>query len=55
VTAIRIREAKKLLRASSESIQQLSYELGFSSPSYFIDKFKKATGMTPVEYRGSKE
>jgi len=54
VTAIRIREAKKLLRASSESIQQLSYELGFSSPGYFIDKFKAATGMTPNEYRRTK-
>lgn len=53
VTSVRIREAKKLLRASNESIQQLSYELGFSSPGYFIDKFKAATGMTPNEYRRS--
>lgn len=54
INSTRIEEAKKLLHATGESIQQIALTTGFSSSSYFIDKFKEATGMTPNEYRRSK-
>ena len=49
--ARRISESKHLLENSSDSVSQLSLRLGFSSPSYFSQRFKKAVGITPLEYR----
>lgn len=50
----RVRHAKALLSAGSMSIQDISEMLQFSSISYFGRVFKKATGMTPKEYREGK-
>lgn len=47
----RIQEGKSLLESTSYSIAQISAMLGFSSQSYFSQAFKKATGMTPIQYR----
>ncbi|MBD5393501.1 MAG: AraC family transcriptional regulator [Lachnospiraceae bacterium] len=47
----RIQEGKSLLESTSHSIAQISSTLGFSSQSYFSQAFKKATGMTPIQYR----
>ncbi|NUU69125.1 helix-turn-helix transcriptional regulator [Enterobacteriaceae bacterium BIT-l23] len=33
------------------TIQQIAWELGYSSPSVFINMFKKLTGITPERYR----
>ncbi|MDC7429294.1 helix-turn-helix transcriptional regulator [Acinetobacter baumannii] len=33
------------------TVQQISWELGYSSPSVFINMFKRLTGMTPERYR----
>lgn len=49
--ARRIVESKHLLENSDDSVSQLSQRLGFSSPSYFSQRFKKAVGITPLEYR----
>lgn len=46
-----ILEAKKLLRNSYESIQAISYDLNFSTPSHFGKFFKDRTGMTPKQFR----
>lgn len=48
-----ILEAKVMLRSSNLNIQQISDELNFPSQSFFGRFFKKATGMTPKEYRAS--
>lgn len=48
-----ILEAKVMLRSSNLNIQQISDELNFPSQSFFGRYFKKATGMTPKEYRAS--
>ena len=49
--ARRIAESKHLLENSNDSVSQVGLRLGFSSPSYFSQRFKKAVGITPLEYR----
>lgn len=48
-----ILEAKVMLRSSNLNIQQIAEELNFPSQSVFGKYFKKATGITPKEYRNS--
>ena len=46
-------EAKRRLSdpANTDNILQVMYEAGFNSKSVFNTAFKKATGMTPTQYR----
>lgn len=48
-------EAKALLISSCMTIQEICYELNFSSPSSFTRFFKRITGMSPREFRTHKE
>ena len=47
----RIAESKQLLSDTDHSLSQISYMLGFSSPSYFSQSFRKLEGISPMEYR----
>ena len=47
-------ESKKLLRSTDNSIQTISYDLNFATPSHFVKFFKARTGMTPKEFRDNK-
>ena len=47
----RIDEGKKLLQTTDYSLALIGRTLGFSSPSYFSQVFKKHAGCTPLEYR----
>lgn len=47
----RIEQSMDLLKNTDLSITDISYETGFSSPSYFGECFRAATGSTPLEYR----
>lgn len=49
--ARRIVESKRLLEGCNYSVNEISQCLGFSSPNYFTQRFKKAVGLTPLEYR----
>ena len=51
--ARRIREGKRLLVETDLSLSQISGILGFSSASYFSQSFRKAEGISPLEYRKS--
>ena len=44
-------EAKRLLFHTSNSLKEISFDLGFSDASYFNRFFKRETGVTPAEYR----
>lgn len=47
----RIEEGKKLLQTTDYSLSQIGHTIGFSSPSYFSQAFRKHAGCTPLEYR----
>ncbi len=49
--ARRIDESKTLLEIADYSISQISGIVGFSSPSYFSQVFKKLVGVSPADYR----
>nr|WP_314492045.1 AraC family transcriptional regulator [uncultured Chryseobacterium sp.] len=49
-----LQEAKNLLRYSSFSVSQISFELNFKEPSYFVRIFQKYVGMTPRQFRDQK-
>jgi AraC family transcriptional regulator len=52
VASSRIERAKRLL-AGDQNIKAIAYCLGFNSPSGFCFAFRRATGMTPGEFRAS--
>lgn len=47
----RLQESKYLLARTNHSLSQISHMLGFSSPSYFSQSFRRAEKMSPLEYR----
>ena len=55
IKEIRIQEAKKLLQNDELNISQIAYSLGFSDPLYFSKFFKKSVGLSPQQFRKSKD
>jgi AraC family transcriptional regulator of arabinose operon len=47
----RMRRAKQLLEVTPLSVKQIAAEVGFDNPFYFTLRFKKATSVSPTEYR----
>lgn len=48
----KLKAAIKILREDNNiSINELAFQLGFSSTSYFIKLFKELVGMTPTQYK----
>lgn len=50
----RIKEAERLLSGTDMSIRDIAIACGFQSISYFSKQFRRATGMTPREFRKGK-
>ncbi|MBQ8208448.1 MAG: helix-turn-helix transcriptional regulator [Clostridia bacterium] len=48
---VRITHAKKALRFTDETIEQIGYKCGLGAPYYFCRMFKKVEGMPPSEFR----
>lgn len=55
IRTVRLENAKKELLHTSKSITEITYDLGFSSPSYFYICFVKKFGMSPTEFRAQHE
>jgi len=51
VTALRMKEAEKLLSLTHLRIYEIAERLGFSDISHFSNMFKKYSGQTPSEFR----
>ena len=50
IRRIRFNKACALLKEGRLSISEISYKVGFNSPSYFATSFKKRFGCMPTEY-----
>lgn len=56
VNHFRIKEAENLLKTTTKqemNIIEIAYEVGFNNKNSFNNAFKKVTGVTATEYRGS--
>lgn len=51
VNDIRISQAKSLLELTNDGIMDISLQIGFNNVTYFNYLFKKATGISPKQYR----
>lgn len=51
VNEVRVGRAKELLAAADEPVHVVAEMVGYSSPSYFCNVFKKLTGVTPGSWR----
>ena len=51
VIKIRINHAKNYLISTNMTVEEISYKVGYSYPSYFIKLFKRLEHCTPLEYR----
>lgn len=50
----RVEYAKELLSYSQNTVSEIAYTLGYSSPAHLTSQFKQQTGMSPKEYREMK-
>lgn len=55
ITNYRLVASENLLITTNESITDIAYRCGFGSASYFIEKFKLQTGVSPFVYRKEKQ
>ena len=53
LTNVRIENAKRLMTETDMKGYDIAYECGFSDPHYFSYIFKKNTGVSPREFKGS--
>ncbi len=51
ITDLVVRSAGAMLTTTRQTIQQISNALNFPNPSFFSQYFKRATGLTPKEFR----
>ena len=51
VTALKLREAERLLMTTDRSITEIASHLGFSTTSHFIARFRETRGITPAQFR----
>ena len=48
---LRMEEAKQMLESSDEPIEAIAKEVGYAEPAAFRRVFKRATGISPFQYR----
>lgn len=55
LTLLRVERSKELLAGTELSIKEIAVQVGYYDASSFIRRFKQMTGVTPLQYRRSKE
>lgn len=53
INEVRIEYAKKLLTTTEQTVTDIIQAVGYENTKYFFVLFKRATGMTPLQYRES--
>ena len=53
LTGVRIDMAKSLLVATTSSVRKIGAAVGYNNSNYFTKVFRRATGLSPSEYRSS--
>ncbi|MEH7493845.1 response regulator transcription factor [Neobacillus niacini] len=53
VTRLRIEKAIKLMKETSLSTEEISFQVGYPNGNYFVKVFKKVTGITVSQYRSN--
>ena len=51
IDTLRIDLAQKLLTKNGMTVSEVAYSVGYSEPLYFSAVFKKATGISPTEFK----
>jgi len=51
IRELRLEKAAKLIKKTDDNIAEISYKVGFNSPSYFNKAFSKYYGIAPGEYK----
>lgn len=51
INMVRIQNACELLQKTDDTVSNIAYKCGFSTPSTFNRNFKQATGFSPMEWR----
>ena len=51
IKTLRLEKAEKLLKSTSGTVQQIMFDCGFNSKTYFYRMFDKKFGTTPKQYR----
>ena len=51
ITMNLLRESKSMLKTTGMTVLEISEDLNFSSPSVFVQFFRRHTGLTPLQYR----
>ena len=51
LTSVRITEAKKLLRFTDKTTEEIAENIGINGAAYFSRLFKRVEGVSPKEYR----
>lgn len=51
IANVRMEHAKVLLLGTDEPVSEIAASSGYANTAYFTKMFKRATGMTPTEYR----
>jgi len=48
---VRLENAKLMLQTTDAPVTQIAFDVGFNSPAYFSEMFRRMEGLTPSEYR----
>lgn len=51
IKEIRMEESKKLLLTTNKLIKDIGYSVGYTTPSHFVESFRKFYGVTPEMFR----
>ena len=55
VRNVRLKKARALLKNTGMTVDNIADSVGYQNVEHFIRLFKKKYGMTPVQYRTSKQ